>query len=496
MKNMLLASVLAGAVASGVWAAPNDPVTQADLEALIARIAKLEAENRAQAAKIAELEGKVPAAAPEAAGAVQNADGTVSKTEGAAPAVEAGTEVGGTGRLYTTGQGYRYYLADKVAGIFEPLSESGLKITPHGYIVMETVYNSHASESDYYTDFVRPKRHKSYKGGTTTMSLQDSILGIRMETPEAENGWTFAGKAEFDLTGEHANDYAFHWRHLYMEATHAETGWSILGGQTWHLWKMVSPSEIDGAWMENTGYPYCRSPQFRITKKWNWEDSRLEARVALVKNGPGMGGDRDGDGTQDNSASRWALFEGAVVYERDAAWDKGRRWLLGLGGMYGQDRSSRKGADGGFTHTYDNYDSQMIMAAFSVPFLEKFTFVGQVFAGENLGGVQAGVGQRVAYYAPNRKGHEVSTVGGFFELALELDDAWSFAGGYGFDNPDNSEAKYADGILHNDRAYIDAFYRVNKNLKIGLEYAHLRTQWHGEGTAHDDRIQFSAFYDF
>ena len=117
MKNMLLASVLAGAVASGVWAAPNDPVTQADLEALIARIARLEAENRAQAAKIAELEGKLPAAAPEAAGAVQNADGMVSKTAAAAPAVEAGTEVGGTGRLYTTGQGYRYYLADKVAGI-------------------------------------------------------------------------------------------------------------------------------------------------------------------------------------------------------------------------------------------------------------------------------------------------------------------------------------------------------------------------------------------
>ena len=110
--------------------------------------------------------------------------------------------------------------------------------------------------------------------------------------------------------------------------------------------------------------------------------------------------------------------------------------------------------------------------------------------------MQAGVGQRVAYYEPGRRGHEVSTVGGFFELTFELNDDWSFAGGYGFDNPDNSEAKYADGILHNDRAYIDAFYRVNKNLKLGLEYAHLRTQWYGEGTSHDDRVQFSAFYDF
>ena len=490
MPDVLGACALAGIVASGAWAAPNDPVTQADLKALVERIAKLEAENKAQAARIAELEGQVRAAAPKAAGAAPAVEG------GAAPAVEEGTSVSADGRVYTTAQGRSYYLADKVAGIFEPLSESGLKVTPYGYLIMEAVYNTHTSESDYYTDYVRSKRHKSYKGGTTTLSAQDSILGIRMETPEAENGWMFAGKAEFGLTGDHANDYAFRWRHLYIEATHEASGWSILGGQTWHLWKMVAPSEIDCAWMENTGYPYRRSSQFRVTKTWDRADDRLEARVGLVKNGPGMGGDRDGDGTQDNSASHWALFEGAVVYERDAAWDRGRRWLLGLGGMYGRDRSSRRGADGSFTHTYDNYDSQMLMAAFSVPFLEKFTFVGQVFAGENLGGVQAGVGQRVAYYAPDRRGHEVSTIGGFFELKFAPDDVWSFAGGYGFDDPDNSEAKYAKGILHNDRAYIDAFYRVNRNFKIGVEYAHLRTQWYGEGTSHADRVQLSAFYDF
>ena len=483
MKKMLIASALVGAAATGVLAAPGDPVTQDDLKALIERIAKLEAENKAQAAKIAELEGKAPVAEPA--------------KEAAAKPVEEGTAVSDTGRLYTTGQGYQYYLADKVAGIFEPLSESGLKITPYGYLVMEGTYNTHSTEVDVYTDYVRPKSHKSYKGGTTTMSVQDSILGMHMETPEVANGWKFVGKAEFDFAGDHANDYAFHWRHLYMEAQHEASGWSILGGQTWHLWKMVAPSEIDGAWMENTGYPYRRSPQFRVTKKWDWEDSSLEARVGLVKNGPGMGGDRDGDGNQDNSASRWALVEGALVYDRVASWDgAGRRWLVGLGGQYGQDRSSRVNEDGDFTRKYDNYDSQMIMAAFSVPFLDKFTFLGQVFAGENLGGIQAGVGQRVAYYAPNRKGHEVSTVGGFFELTFDLNDTWSFAGGYGFDNPDNSEAKYADGILHNDRAYIDAFYRVNKNFKVGLEYAHLRTQWYGEGTGNDDRIQFTAFYDF
>jgi hypothetical protein len=86
---------------------------------------------------------------------------------------------------------------------------------------------------------------------------------------------------------------------------------------------MVSPSEIDGAWMENAGHPYRRSPQVRLTRAWEDGAGRLEARIGLVKGGPGMGGDRDADGIQDNSASAWALVEGALVYERDACWNTG-----------------------------------------------------------------------------------------------------------------------------------------------------------------------------
>ena len=106
---------------SAIGAEADAAVTQADLKALNERIEKLEAENKAQAQKIAELEGKVvkPAASPKA-------------DEASAPArvAEEGTKVSESGKVYTTAQGYSYYLADKLAGIFEPLSESGLKITP------------------------------------------------------------------------------------------------------------------------------------------------------------------------------------------------------------------------------------------------------------------------------------------------------------------------------------------------------------------------------
>ena len=486
MKYLMCVAAVAFSCLSAIGAEADAAVTQADLKALIERIEKLEAENKAQAQKIAELEGKVvkPAASPKA-------------DEASAPArvAEEGTKVSESGKVYTTAQGYSYYLADKLAGIFEPLSESGLKITPYGWLAFEAAYNSRATDCDWTTDVVKKRG-----GRTSTLSMQDSILGMRFETPEKVNGWKISGKGEFDFAGGDQNSYDFHWRHLYFDATH-DSGWSVLFGQTWHLWKMVAPSEIDGAWLENTGYPYRRSPQIRVTKKWKWEDSSLEARVGIVKGGPGMGGDRDGDGIQDNSSSAWPLVQGALVYDRKAAWEESdRRWLVGIGGMYGRDRSHRMMDDGEgnpvYNGTDDEYDSKMIMLAASVPFLDKFTLTGQIFAGDNLGGIQGGIGQRVAYREMGKKGREVSTIGGFVDLSYAFNDRLTIAGGYGFDDPTDSEAEHAGGLLYNDRAYVNAIFKILHNFRVGLEYARLNTKYSDVGNRDDDRIQFSAWYDF
>ena len=497
MKNLLLAAMFAGGVCAAVEAAPTDTVTQADLQALIQRLNKLEAENKAQAARIAELEGASKKAAPAAAKSEAKADKT--------------TEVSESGKVYTTESGKKYFLADATANIFEPLTESGLQFQPYGYLVLEGVYNTHGTDYPMYTDYVRPRHAPNHAGRdrSATLSVNDSILGFNLMTPETYAGWKFNGKFEFDLAGADANHTDFHVRHLFWNMAH-ESGWSILFGQTWHLWKMVTPSEIDGAWLENTGYPYRRSPQLRVTKRWDWEDSSLEARVGLVKNGPGMGGDRDENGTQDNEQSAWCLFEGALVYDQDAAWDEGRRWLFGVAGQYGRDNSHRASAfddDGNataFDGREDSYNSSMIMLAGSIPFAEKFTLCGQLFAGENLGGVQAGVGQKVAFRDLSRKGREVTTVGGFADLRYDLNDKWALAVGYGFDNPSlrssdqviDTNGDYA-GITYNDRSYIDAFYQFNDNLHFGLEYAYLTTDYiDGSDDNDSHRLQFTVFYDF
>jgi len=529
MKKLIAAAVFTFGVIVGVEAAPTDAVTQADLQAIISRLNKLEAENKAQAQRISELEGKNRELMAQQGATVKALQAAETKAVVAAKAddgkikVDKGTEVSDTGKIYTTSNGKKYYLADASAKIFEPLSESGLQITPYAYMVLEGVYSDRQLEGDWTTDWVS---RNSQKRNHTTLSVQDSIMGVQFMTPEATHGWKFSGKAEFDLVDTakvHQNAYGFHWRHLYVNAEH-DSGWSILFGQTWHLWKMVTPNEIDGAWMENAGHPYRRSPQVRVTKKWDWTDSSLELRAGILKGGPGMGEDRDNDGIQDNTASPWVLFEGAAIYDHVAPWQEdSRRWLVGLGGMWGRDKSHRFGwtgsYDGGdkvyaFGGEEDEYDSMMGMIAGKVPFW-KFTLTGQFYGGQNLGGVQAGCGQTVAYHNFEYgyvKGNAVRSIGGFVDLGYQINDRWSAAVGYGCDDPVDSDVEGGRNhydILFNDRLYVVAFYQITANFKLGLEYARLMTTYgkneYGiysstggvyDGDVHANRVQFTAFYDF
>ena len=500
MKKLLIAATFGLGLFAGVEAAPTDPVTQADLKAIFERLAQLEAQNKAQAKRIAELEGKAAVAPAPCKAAAKTAVAKADK----------GTTISESGKVYTTANGKKYYLADAAAGIFEPLSESGLQVTPYGYLVLEGVYSDRDLDGDYTTDFVKAKNQRR---NHTTLSVQDSILGIQLMTPETYAGWKFSGKAEIDLVDLNdfnQNGYGIHWRHLFVQAEH-ETGWSILAGQTWHLWKIVTPSEIDGAWMENAGHPYRRSPQIRVTKRWELEDSSVEARVGIVKGGPSMGEDRDGDGIQDNTASPWALFEGALVYDRKASWQEdGRRWLVGIGGMYGRNRSHRATGidDNGavdWNGQEDDYDSMMGLVALSLP-LGDFTLTGQFYGGENLGRIQAGCAQGVAFHTLHDRGNEIRAIGGFVDLGYKLNDKWSFALGWGCDNPIDSDiegslpSSSVYDIVYNDRAYVCAFYQVLDNFKLGLEYARLLTSYTEntpDGGDYDaNRIQFSAFYDF
>ena len=237
MKRLILAAVFAMGLVAAVEA-QEAAVTQADIKAIIERLNKLEAENKAQAKRIAELENQNKALADKQA----RTEAVVAKAEPKGEdAADESTKVSESGKVFTTDKGYKYYLADATAGIFQPLSDNGLKITPYGWLTFEAIHNTHKTDVDVYTDWVRPRRNGGRNGDhQTVFSMNDSILGFEFEVPEEYEGWKFHGKFEFDLAGDHANDPDFHFRHLYFDMDNAKSGWNILFGQTWHLWRSTA----------------------------------------------------------------------------------------------------------------------------------------------------------------------------------------------------------------------------------------------------------------
>ena len=125
MKKILLALAWTTSLISCADAAPADAVTQADLKALIERINRLEAENKAQAKRIAELEGRV-LSDKAATGAVLPNEAATNEME---IAKDEDTHVSESGRIWTTGNGKKFLLADSTANLFQPLTTTRTRPT-------------------------------------------------------------------------------------------------------------------------------------------------------------------------------------------------------------------------------------------------------------------------------------------------------------------------------------------------------------------------------
>ena len=200
MKKTLITFGFCAGLVAAVEAAPTDAVTQADLQALKSLIQQQNAKIEAQAKRIAELEGKQTATAAKVE-QVATAPRTIVPGEG--------TETNETGRIWTMADGRKFYLADATAGIFNPLTESGLQFEPYGYLVLEAVHNTAGTDVPMFTDWVRPRSNRNVKNHngdhTSTLSVNDSILGFNLFSAESYNGWKTGGKFEFDLAGDNAN---------------------------------------------------------------------------------------------------------------------------------------------------------------------------------------------------------------------------------------------------------------------------------------------------
>jgi hypothetical protein len=157
----------------------------------------------------------------------------------------------------------------------------GLKITPGGFLAMETAYRSRAEGADVASNFnaIPFANSKAGHEDEEHFTGRQSRLSFLAEG-KVNADTVLSGYGEFDFLGaaqtanpNESNSWNPRIRHLYGTLDMNNYGWHFLAGQTWSLATMnskgitprneVTPPQIDAQYVP--GFVWARQAQVRIT---------------------------------------------------------------------------------------------------------------------------------------------------------------------------------------------------------------------------------------
>jgi hypothetical protein len=171
----------------------------------------------------------------------------------------------------------------------------GLKITPGGFLAMETVYRSRAEGADIASNFngipfasSKPghedELHLTARQSRLSMLAQGNVDANTVLTGYVEGD--FLGAAQTANPNE-SNSWNPRIRHIYGALDLNDSGWHFLAGQTWSLATMnskgitprneVTPPQIDAQYVP--GFVWARQAQVRVTH--DFMDHKLWLALSL-----------------------------------------------------------------------------------------------------------------------------------------------------------------------------------------------------------------------
>jgi hypothetical protein len=168
------------------------------------------------------------------------------------------------------------------------------------------------------------------------------------------------------------------------------------------------------------------------------------------------------------------------AYATRLAWTRnifGQPFMLGGAAYY-----SRQ--DWGFSRHVDGWSGSVDM---EVPLSPKWSFSGEAYRGDAVGGIGGGIGQTVLASGPLMYQSTVvrglDSVGGWSQLKFRATPKLEFNGAYGQDNVyagDVREFSNTPGyspftLVRNRGSLVNFIYRPRSNLLFSAEYRHLRT---------------------
>ena len=364
---------------------------------------------------------------------------------------------------------------------------SKFKFRPYGFIKLDAAYDDSRTKVGNFALYAESEAtHKN--DNEFNMTARQTRLGLDILAPKIYD-WEAWGRIEIDFYGDgakHENKGAVLLRHAFVELK--KGNFSLLAGQTSDIISPLYPNTINYtvAWsVGNIGY---RRPQLRATYTHPFnEENKLISAFGITRTSGTVNEDFDLDLENDGSDSGHPTVQGRLALATKLLTKKAT--VIGVSGHWGREEFDLKEHPLTTTQRQKKEKSWSLNGDFYVPITDRFEVKAEAFVGYNLddyfGGILQGVNPT--------SGSAIKTVGGWLQLKYVQSDKLKYHVGFGIDDPRNSDLN--NGMRSRNGVYFgNVVYTLIPPVDIGLEYSYWDTEYKGERSGINNRIQTSVIY--
>jgi len=347
-----------------------------------------------------------------------------------------------------------------------------------GFFKTDAIYDDASFFPGDYRLWVNPYGEK--KDSEFYLTANESRLGFDFWWKEET--FTTSAKLEFDFYGLAAaeNKSQVMLRHAYVQMKGER--WMFLAGQTWDIIAPLNPKTVNYSVLWTQGNIGYRRPQLRGAL-WTplGDAATIKLDAGVMRN---ISTDLDEDKLDDGTDAGFPTVQGRLGL--DTKLDGGHAAAIGAWGHFGR---SVHGPEDSLS-----FDSWSVGADLSVTITKRVTLMGEFFTGQSLKQYLGG-----AYQDVTPMNETLPAVGGWGMVSLKAADKVTLNFGYGFDDPDASEWKVAEGdtLSHtlrdmNSEFFGNVMYDITGNVQAMLEIAWCKTEYLTRAFDEDD---IAAEYD-
>ncbi len=356
-----------------------------------------------------------------------------------------------------------------------------LSVRPYGRVELDVTYSGRG------TNPLDPRQFNGYataagpeSRSSSTFNPRFSVLGLVGDLKKGDQSLQMRVEADFYSTDQ-ANLITPRLRLAYIQ--YRKRGTQATFGMDWVPVASLLPDILDFSIMGYSGNLWQRVPQVTVRQEFGqrWEVlgtvMRFERGFTLQP--------RPFVSDPFTDPVRMPYVGTRVAYQK---WGEGNAGLFAISGAYRQ-----------FEHpvTLRKVKSGLINAEWVVPLgplVPSLRWSGKLGHGQGMGDEFFRFGQAF------NGDRAIRTTVGWTQLGYYGLPRWTFAAGWGDDDPNDRDLR---GISNNNSNYrrnqhlfVNVVHDLFENFKVGVEYQHLRTDWTNGDRFGGNQFMTAFFYSF